>query len=141
MLGDWSGKQNFNTGGPPMVLGAKDLIAPAIGGRYIEEKLATMMPSGKMSDTRHLLTYIPKEGKFHAWWFNDSSAGAMELEGGMENGKLVLVSSPTHTGAGPANVFRATYEQTGNHGLAWTLELKAGGSWRKLFRSEYTSSR
>ena len=138
MLGSWSGKQDFNTGGAAMVLNVKDLVAPAVGGRYIEERLSTTRPDGSASDNRHYLTYLPKEGKYHAWWFNDTSAGPMELEGGMEGGKLVLMSSPTATGGGPQNVFRATYEQTPGNGLAFTLELKDGDSWRKLFRSEYT---
>ncbi len=140
LVGDWTGKQDFNTGGPLMALNAKDKITSSIGGRYIEETLSTTRPDGTQSDTRHLLTYIPKIEKFHAWWFNDTSVGAMEMEGGMEHGKLVMMTVPSQVDPTPTSIFRVTYEKTDADGVAWTLELKTGDTWRKLFRSSYTKA-
>lgn len=121
-----------------MALVAKDKVVSSIGGHYIEETLATTRADGTLSDSRHLTTFIAKTGKYHAWWFNDSSAGAMEMEGVIDHGKLIMMTVPTQTDPTPTNIFRVTYEKTDADGIAWTLELKTGETWRKLFRSSYT---
>ncbi len=138
MKGDWSGKQDFNTGGEAMIGDATDHVEDAIGGRYLEEKLSTTLPGRKPSDTRHLLTFDPKSGTYKAWWFNDSSVGAMELEGQFQGSDLVLTSKPTETGNGQSSVFRVTYSSPSPDKLVYKLELQAGGDWRLLFTTTYS---
>ena len=137
MKGEWAGKQEFNTGGDPMVGDATNQIAEAIGGRYLEERLSTTLPGRRPSDTRHFVTFDPKAGTYRAWWFNDSSVGAMELEGTLTGRKLVLTSKPTLTGNGQSSVFRATYDGSTEGGLTYTLELQQGSEWRTLFTTKY----
>ncbi len=73
MKGDWTGKQNFDTGGgPPMVGEATDRIEIGIAGKYLCEMLSTTMPGRKPTDTRHFISYDKQSGKYSAWWFNDT---------------------------------------------------------------------
>jgi Protein of unknown function (DUF1579) len=138
LKGDWKGKQDFNTnGGPTMVGDAADLIQDAIGGRYLEERLTTVLPGRSPSDTRHFITFDPKANKFKAWWFNDASVGAMQLEGISGGTTLVLMSLP-NPDSPKATIFRATYQKISDSKLDYTLEIKAGDSWQKLFRTEYS---
>jgi hypothetical protein len=138
LKGEWVGKQNFDTGGAPMVAEVNARFQDAIGGRYIEESLFVTVPGRKPSDTRHFLTFDAKANLYKAWWFNDSSVGAMELEGTLTGNKLVLMSKPAATGAGPATVFRATYEKLVDGKLTYMLEMKNGEEWRRLFMTTYT---
>lgn len=138
LKGNWVGKQDFNTGGAPMVGEATNRVEEAIGGRYLEEHLSTTLPGRKPSDTRHFLTYDPKAGVYRAWWFNDSSAGAMELEGTLSGKKLTLTSKPTLTGNGQTSVMRVTYDCSSDSKLVYTLELKEADNWRLLFTSTYS---
>lgn len=134
MKGDWVGKQDFNTGGAPMVGDATNHIDEAIGGRYLEERLSTTLPDRKPTDTRHLLTFDPKSGTYRAWWFNDTSVAPMEFEGKLEDGKLELTSKPTASGA----ILRATYSSPVANKLVLTFEMKQGEKWQLLFTSSYT---
>jgi hypothetical protein len=138
MLGDWSGKQNFVTNGPPMSLKAVNHAHLAVGNRYIEERLTTYLGDGSPRDVRHFLTYDPNSSKYRAWWFNDSSVGAMVFTGEMQDGKLVMVSDPVMSASGTSHIFRATYEKVGDNGFAWSLEFQQDGVWTKQFRAEYT---
>ena len=138
MKGHWTGEQNFNTGGAPMVGTATDEVSEAIGGRYLEERLSTTLPGRKPSDTRHFITFDPAAGSYKAYWFNDSSVGAMELEGQMVGDSLVLTSKPTKTGAGQSSVMRATYSSPSADKLVFKLELQQGDDWQLLFTSTYS---
>ena len=74
MKGDWSGKQNFDTGGGPAMVGdATDRIEIGIAGKYLCEMLSTTLPGRKPTDTRHFISYDKQSGKYTAWWFNDTS--------------------------------------------------------------------
>ncbi len=137
LKGNWSGKQDFNTGGQPLVGDAVNHIEEAIGGRYLEERLSTTLPGRKPSDTRHFITFDPKSSTYRAWWFNDSSVGEMELEGTVSGNKLVLMSKATQTGNGQSSVFRASYASPTAKSLVYTLELKDGDAWRLLFTTTY----
>jgi hypothetical protein len=140
LKGNWKGKQDFNTGGGASMVGdATDLIQDAIGGRYLEERLSTTLPGRSPSDTRHFITFDPKVGKFKAWWFNDASVGAMQLEGTCDGSVLVMESSP-NPDAPKATVFRATYQKVSDSKLDYKLEIKAGDGWQKLFQTEYTKA-
>ena len=137
MQGHWVGTQTFNTDGPPMAMEAANQVEMAIGGRYIEEKLATTLPNHTRSDTRHFLTFDPESGLFKAWWFNDSSPGGpMMLEGKLDGRKLVMQSVPSPEKK-MSPVFRATYESESGNRLTFALELKTGDAWRPLFKTEY----
>lgn len=135
MKGDWSGKQNFNNqGGPAMVGEATDRIDVCIAGRYVCEMLSTTLPGRKPTDTRHFISYDKQTGKYTAWWFNDTSTRPTPLIGELNGGKLVLTSDA----AGPGPVLRATYENPSADTLTFTLEMKTGDGWTKLFVSTYT---
>ncbi len=136
LQGDWHGKQNFNTGGPPMVGENVNQIRDAVGGLYLEEKLATTLPGRKATDSRHFITFDPTSKKYEAWWFNDSSVGAMQLEGDVQGTKLVMETKST--GASGEHIFRATYNATTTTSLEYTLELQGPSGWRLLFTSSYT---
>lgn len=133
MKGEWVGKQDFNTGGSPMVGEATNRVEEAIGGRYLEERLSTVLPGRKPTDTRHLLTFDPKSGTYRAWWFNDTSVAPQEFEGKLEGGTLTLLSKPTATGA----IMRATYRSPESNSLVFTLEMKVKEAWQLLFTSTY----
>ena len=49
MQGDWAGKQDFNTGGGPAMVGdATDKIATGIAGKYVCEMLSTTLPGASL---------------------------------------------------------------------------------------------
>ncbi len=134
MKGDWTGKQNFDTGGGPAMVGdATDRIEIGIAGKYLCEMLATTLPGRKPTDTRHFISYDKQSGKYTAWWFNDTSTHPSELTGDLTGNKLVLLSSPS--GQGP--VLRATYESPSTNTLTFLLEMKQGDAWTKLFLTTY----
>jgi hypothetical protein len=135
MRGDWAGKQNFDTGGgPPMVGEAIDRIEIGIAGKYLCEMLSTTIPGRKPTDTRHFISYDKPSGKYTAWWFNDTSTRPTEFTGDLSENKLVLTSTP----AGPGPVMRATYESPSDSTLTFLLEMKQGETWTKLFLTTYS---
>jgi hypothetical protein len=135
LKGAWTGKQNFNTGGSsPMVADITNQISDAVGGRYLEEKLATTLPGRSPTDVRHFITYDPKAKVYRAWWFNDTSVGPMEFEGALTGHKLVM---QTKAGSGP-NTFRATYDASASAELNYTFELQTPTGWRELFKASYS---
>jgi len=77
-----------------------------------------------VSDTRHFMTYDADTKTFKAWWFNDSSVGAMELEGTVEGDKLVLLSKPTNTGGRHRSVAIAGRLQSSLTALGYSVSLK-----------------
>ncbi|HUN87078.1 MAG TPA: DUF1579 family protein [Terracidiphilus sp.] len=134
MEGDWAGKQDFNTGGGPAMVGdATDEIRIGIEGKYLCEMLSTTLPGRKPTDTRHFISYDKESNQFNAWWFNDTSTHPMKLSGELSSGKLVLLSDPS----APGPELRATYESPSQGKLTFLLEMKTGESWRKLFLSTY----
>jgi hypothetical protein len=135
MKGNWSGKQNFDTGGGPAMVGdATDRVEIGIGGKYLCEMLSTTLPGRKPTDTRHFISYDKQSGKYTAWWFNDTSTHPSELTGDLSANKLILLSSAS----GPGPVLRATYESPSENALTFLLEMKQGESWTKLFITTYT---
>jgi hypothetical protein len=134
LKGNWTGKQDFNTGGAAMVGEATNRIEEAIGGRYLAEMLSTTLPGRKATDTRHFISYDPAAKAFRAWWFTDTSVGPMEFEGAVDGKKLTLISKPT---APAGNVMRAIYQCPADDKLVYTLELKDGENWRLLFTTTY----
>jgi hypothetical protein len=135
MKGDWSGKQNFETGGGPAMVGdATDRIEIGIAGKYLCEMLSTTLPGRKPTDTRHFISYDKESGKYTAWWFNDTSTHPSELTGDLAGNKLVLLSSAS----GPGPVLRATYESPSKNTLTFLLEMKQGDTWTKLFLTTYS---
>jgi hypothetical protein len=135
MKGDWTGKQNFDTGGgPPMVGEATDRVEIGIAGKYLCEMLSTTVPGHKPTDTRHFISYDKQAGKYTAWWFNDTSSHPTEFTGDVSGNKLVLTSNST----GPGPVLRATYESPSEGTLTFLLEMKQGEGWTKLFLSTYS---
>jgi len=107
MKGNWTGKQNFDTGGgTPMIGDATERIEIGIGGRYLCETLSTTLPGRKPTDTRHFISYDKQSEKYAAWWFNDTATRPTEFTGELSGHKLILTSNSS--GSGP--VLRATYE-------------------------------
>jgi len=135
LVGDWSGKQTFNTGGPAMVGDITVKVHETVGGRYLEEVLSTTLPGRKPTDTRHFLTFDPTTNSYHAWWFNDTSYGPTELEGKLSGDVLVLESHPKEGSASP--VLRATYDKQSDTKLAYKLEMKTANGWQELFHNTY----
>lgn len=134
LKGNWEGKQDFNTGGAPMVGAATNHIDDAIGERYLCEMLSTTLPGRKPSDTRHFISYDPKSSTYRAWWFTDTSVGPMEFEGTLTGQKLVLLNKPAPGG----RQLRATYESPVSNTLTYTLEMKDGDNWQRLFTTTYS---
>jgi hypothetical protein len=135
MEGDWVGKQDFDTGGGPAMVGdATDQIEIGIEGKYLCEMLSTTLPGRKPTDTRHFISYDKESSQYNAWWFNDTSTHPMKLSGDLSAGKLVLISDPS----APGPVLRATYESPSDGKLSFLLEMKTGVSLQKLFLSTYT---
>jgi len=135
MVGDWSGKQNFNNpGGPAMVGDATDRIEIGIGGKYLCETLSTSMPGRKPTDTRHFISYDKESSTYNAWWFNDTGTRPTEFTGELSENKLVLTSNSS----GPGPVLRATYESPSKTTLTFLLEMKQGDTWTRLFLTTYT---
>jgi len=135
LMGDWNGKQNFVTGGDPLVGDVVAKFQPAIGGRYIEESLSVTLPGRKPTDVRHFLGFDPKSGHYKAWWFNDTSNSPTEFEGTVAGSKLVMESKPAP--GGPGTVMRVTYELQKDGGLTYGLEMKMGTEWQSLFTTTY----
>jgi Protein of unknown function (DUF1579) len=134
MEGDWSGHQDFNTGGGPAMVGsATDNISVCIEAKFVCEMLSTTLPNRKPTDTRHFLSFDKETGKYTAWWFNDTSTRPMELTGEASGNKLVLLSDAST----PGPVLRATYERTPDDKLTFLLEMKQGDAWTKLFLTTY----
>lgn len=136
MEGEWNGKQTFMTQGAPMTATVTATVHFAIGGRYLEEALISTVEGRKPTDTRHFTTYDPDSKTYRAWWFNDSSRGALEMEGAFEGNKLILTSKPTKMGDS-STVLRATYEKISDSQFGYRLELKRPDSWLQLFETVY----
>ena len=133
LQGDWAGRQDFNTGdGPKMIGDATDRISTGIAGKYVCEMLSTTLPGRKPTDTRHFISFDKATGKYTAWWFNDTSYHPMALTGDLTGNKLVLMSDGS---AGP--VLRATYDTPSANTLTFLLEMKMGDGWNKLFLTTY----
>jgi hypothetical protein len=135
MKGDWTGKQNFDTGGGPAMVGdTTDRIEIGIGGKYLCEMLSTTLPGRKPTDTRHFISYDKQLGKYNAWWFNDTATHPTEFSGDVSRNKLVLTSNSS----GPGPVMRATYESPSEGTLTFLLEMKQGDTWTRLFLTTYS---
>jgi hypothetical protein len=132
IVGKWSGKQNFQTGGATtMAAGIKSSVTEEIGGRFIQEKTTTTLPKGRKGFAIHMLGYDADSGMYKVWWFNDTSANPQMLEGSFDGTKLVMNTPPD---AKPT--FRATYTKE-DKGWSYQLELKQGDDWRTLFVTNY----
>jgi hypothetical protein len=135
MQGDWAGKQNFDTGGGPAMVGdATDRIEMGIANKYLCEMLSTTLPNRKPTDTRHFISYDAKTQKYTAWWFNDTSYHPSQLTGDLTGNKLVLMTDPS----APGPVLRATYESPTPDKLTFLLEMKNGDNWTRLFLTTYS---
>ncbi len=134
MKGNWTGKQDFNIPNGKMVGEASNQIDDAIGGRYLCEMLSTTISGRKPTDTRHFITYDAKAGKFKAWWYTDTSVGPMEFEGDLVGESLVLTTKPMEG----RPILRASYATPSAKTLTYTLEMKQGTDWTKLFVTTYT---
>jgi hypothetical protein len=135
MLGDWTGKQDFNTGDSSAMVGdATDRIELGIANKYLCEMLSTTLPGRKPTDTRHFISYDRQTQKYTAWWFNDTSSHPTQLTGELTGSKLVLMSDSS----APGPVLRATYESPSADKLTFLLELKSGENWTRLFLSTYS---
>jgi hypothetical protein len=135
LQGDWAGRQDFNTGdGPKMIGDATDRISTGIAGKYVCEMLSTTLPGRKPTDTRHFISFDKATGKYTAWWFNDTSYHPTQLSGDLTGNKLVLMSDA----AGPAPTLRATYESPTADTLTFHLEMKSGDNWTSLFLTTYS---
>jgi hypothetical protein len=135
MQGDWAGKQDFDTGGGPAMVGdATDRIEMGIANKYLCEMLSTTLPNRKPTDTRHFISYDAKTQKYTAWWFNDTSYHPSQLTGDLTGNKLVLMTDPS----APGPVLRATYENPTPDKLTFLLEMKNGDNWTRLFLTTYS---
>jgi len=133
LAGDWKGTQTFYVGdGNTMVGQATDHAEYAVGGRFIEERLSTTLTNRPPTDTRHMLGFDKKTGKYVAYWFNDTSSTAMELSGTLEESKLVLATKP----GGPRSL-RFTYDGSKDGELSLTFEMEVEGKWQVQFKSVY----
>ena len=137
MQGDWTGKQDFNTGdGAAMIGNATDKIELGIAGKYLCETLSTTLPGRKPTDTRHFISYDKQSAKYTAWWFNDTSYHPMALTGDLTGNKLVLMSDS----AAPGPLLRATYESPSADKLTFLLEMKDGDHCNRLFLTTYSKT-
>ena len=135
MQGDWTGKQDFDTGGGPAMVGdATNRVELGIANKYLCEMLSTTLPNRKPTDTRHFISYDAKTQKYTAWWFNDTSYHPSQLSGDLTGNKLILMTDPS--AAGP--VLRATYENPTPDKLTFLLEMKNGDNWTRLFLTTYS---
>ncbi len=135
MQGDWAGKQDFDTGGGPAMVGdATDRVELGIANKYLCEMLSTTLPNRKPTDTRHFISYDAKSQKYTAWWFNDTSYHPSQLTGDLTGNKLVLMTDPS----APGPVLRATYESPTPDKLTFLLEMKNGDNWTRLFLTTYS---
>jgi len=137
LIGNWSGKQNFNNPGAALV-GDITVKVHSFGGRYVEESLSTVLPGRKPTETHHFISFDAKTNKFRAWWFNDTSSTPTELEGDLTGNQLVLLSHPSNPNA---PVMRATYDKVSDKAINYKLEMKAGDAWQELFHNSYSKER
>lgn len=136
--GTWTGQQNFNNPGNPLVADITLKAHMFAAGRFMEEELHTKMPgAAKATEVHHFISFDPKTSEFHAWWFNDTSNMPSELTGTLSGNTLVMMSHPTNP---KAPVMRATYEKVSDSSLKYKLEMKMGDSWQELFHNSYTKS-
>jgi hypothetical protein len=133
MKGNWVGKQDFNTGGDPMVGDVTNMIEEVIGGHYFEEHLSTTLSGRKPTDTRHYITFDAKSQTFKAWWFNDTTVAPTEFEGNLTDKHLEMLSKPNANGV----VMRVTYDAPADNKLTYKLEMKQGNDWQLLFTTTY----
>jgi hypothetical protein len=138
LIGNWSGKQNFNTQGGAAMVGDITLKVHAFAGRYLEEDLSTVLPNRKPTETHHMISFDGKTSQFHAWWFNDTSSIPTELTGELTGNQLVLMSHPTNP---QAPILKATYDRISDTSLNYKLEMKAGdAAWQELFHNSYSKA-
>lgn len=137
LQGDWAGKQNFDTGGGPAMAGdATNRIQQCIANKFLCEMLSTTLPNRKPTDTRHFISFDKQTQKYTAWWFNDTAYHPAQLSGDLTGNKLVLLSDPS----APGPVLRATYELLADGRLTFTVEMRQGDAWTRLFVTTYSKS-
>jgi hypothetical protein len=137
LQGDWAGKQNFDTGGGPALVGdATDRVELGIANKFLCEMLSTTLPGRKPTDTRHFISFDQQTQKYTAWWFNDTSYHPKALTGDLTGNKLVLLSDPS----APGPVLRATYENPSPGKLTYQVEMKNGDTWTRLFVTTYSKT-
>ena len=135
LVGTWSGKQNFNNPGAPLV-GDITVKVHAFGaGRFLEEELSTKLPGAKPTEVHHFISYDPNTSTYTAWWFNDTSNTPMELSGTLTGNQLVLLSHPKNPNA---PVMKATYDKLSDTAMNYKLEMKQGDQWQELFHNTYS---
>lgn len=139
MTGKWKGKQTFLIGdGKTMVGDATDDAEFAVGKRFIEERLSTTLPGRSATDTRHMLGFDKKTGKYVAYWFNDTSSLPMVLTGNLDGQKLTLSTASTATPSPTARTLRFTYDGSTPNELTLSFEMQTAGTWQLLFKSVYS---
>lgn len=137
LVGKWVGQMEFVFGAKGLVAEVVTTTTPAVGGRYIEERLRVSLPGRPESETLHMLSYDERENLFKAWWFNDTMVGPLTLHGSMQGDKLVLTSDPTHGAGVPNTVFRVTYTNISADEFTYEMEFNRGTEWTKQFKAKY----
>ena len=139
LIGNWSGKQNFQMNdGQTMAADITLSVSKEVGGRYIQEKSVTTMPGGGTGEAIHMLAFDSKLGRYKVWWFNDTAVDPQMLSGALYGDKLVMMSEPKPGSKRPE--MKATYAKMGDDHFTYTLQMKQGTDWRTLFVTDYHKS-
>jgi hypothetical protein len=138
LLGEWTNSESGEVARKKVDVTFQLSISKALGGHYLLVRHVHNVPGGADVEGIHMLTYDPDKKLWRAWWFISSEATVNELSGNFEGDKLMMVSKPFQTpGVTGDLVLRATWQQTADKGLRFTLDLKQADSWRKFIDRTY----
>lgn len=145
LMGTWSGKRTFNVPNHAPILADDTLtVNTAVGGRYIEEKIVTVLPGQRTGEADHMLTWDKVGGDYKSWWFDDTLVGPRMLEGTVSQNpktgdKVLTLRSAAFNMGSQTGVLKAIYTLTSPTAMHYELHLTMGNQpERTLFTIEYT---
>lgn len=126
-IGQWS---VTNAAGKPA---GRNRIEPILGGCALRE---TWTGAGGSNGTSYN-AWDAQRRRWHQTWMDDDGL-VLRLEGGLENGRMVLTGE-TRDSSGAAVLNRITWQETGPGAVRqlWEVSPDGGRTWRAVFDGRY----
>jgi hypothetical protein len=120
---------------------ANDRGAWVLGGSYLKTESRSNITGIGALNVDHYLSYDPKEKLYRQWSFLSIAALPMELSGGFDGPKLVMISKPFDAPGLGTRQYRATVEPKPGNEVYFLMEIKIGERFEKFQEGTYTVSR
>jgi hypothetical protein len=132
-VGDWT---VVDTSGTPA---GTNRVTHEFGGCVVQEHWAGTDGSRGTS----LNTYDASTKRWHQTWV-DNNGAILLLEGGVADGKMVLMGETVGARTGKAYLNRITWQREGSPNKVrqvWDMSTDGGATWKNLFNGLYSRQR